>query len=74
MKGLSEREMEEVTMEVDSSLWNFVDNAQSAPASDFIYLIESLAPSSRQFHDMIYAAIEKLVTKRDFTVEEKQNL
>lgn len=74
VEGLSEKEMEEVAIEVDSCLWNFVDNAQCVPASDFIYLIESFPAKARNSHDMLYAAIEKLLAKGEFSSEEKQDL
>lgn len=70
---VGEKEMEEVATEVDSCLWKSIDST-SIDASEFISFIEAFPASCRRSHDMLYAAIEKLLAKTNFSTKEKQNL
>lgn len=77
MEEVGDREVEEVSLEVDSCLWNFVDDPRVSPR-DLTYLIQSFPPTSRNSHDLLYAAIEKLLEQPSkcagFSEEEKHNL
>lgn len=72
-KEVGEREREEVAKEVDSCLWSHAECGSISPA-DFCSLFDSLPPSSRQNHDILYKAIKSLVERHRLGVEDAQML
>ncbi|GLJ36477.1 hypothetical protein SUGI_0732520 [Cryptomeria japonica] len=72
-KDVGEREREEVSKEVDSCLWSYVDCGSISP-SDFSFIFESFPHSFRQSHDFLYTAIQKLVEKHGLCIEDAQML
>lgn len=72
---VGEKEMEEVASEADACLWNFLDTSISAiAADDFISFIQAFPAKSRPSHDLLYAAIEKIIAIANFSSSDKQKL
>ena len=63
----------DVAEEVDSCLWNLLDE-ETFSAKDFIFLVEAFPAQSRKSHDLLYAAIEKFIEKeKRMHIETVQN-
>ncbi|CAM6097733.1 unnamed protein product [Calypogeia fissa] len=67
--------LEEIAEEVDGFIWNYANGTSVLSFDVFVALVKAFPAGSRQSHDTLYGAIEKLLARSNsYSAEEKQSL